>query len=85
MLPQSDYNAITSGTNGYTASAGYNLVTGFGTPVADLLVPDLIAYPGPGKTYTGPTAAPPQNAGLVNSGTTARRRARRHAFPRGQE
>ena len=24
MLPQSDYNAITSGTNGYTASAGYS-------------------------------------------------------------
>ena len=31
-LPQSDYNVITSGTNGYTAGAGYNLVTGLGTP-----------------------------------------------------
>ena len=31
--PQSDFNAITSGSNGgYTAAAGYNLVTGLGTP-----------------------------------------------------
>ena len=42
-LPQSDYNEITSGSNGYTAGAGYNLVTGLGTPVANLLVSDLVA------------------------------------------
>ena len=48
MLPQSDYNVIASGSNGYTAAAGYNLVTGLGTPVANLLVPDLVAYQGPG-------------------------------------
>ena len=69
-LPQSDYNVITSGTNGYSAGAGYNLVTGLGTPVANLLVPDLIAYQGPGTTYSGPTVAPLQNAGLVNTGTS---------------
>ena len=66
---QSDYNVITSGTNGYGAAAGYNLVTGLGTPVANLLVPDLIAYQGPGTSYTGPTVAALQNAGLVNTGT----------------
>ena len=54
MLPQSDYNVITSGNNGYAAGAGYNLVTGLGTPVANLLVPDLIAYQGPGTSYAGP-------------------------------
>ena len=54
MLPQSDYNVITSGNNGYSAGAGYNLVTGLGTPVANLLVPDLIAYQGPGTTLHGP-------------------------------
>ncbi len=70
MLPRSDYNAITSGTNGYTASAGYNLVTGLGTPVANLLVPDLIAYQGASTTYSGSTVAPLQNSVLVNSGTT---------------
>ena len=57
-LPQSDYNVITSGSNGYTANAGYNLVTGLGTPVANLLVPDLVAYQGPGTTYAGPDRRP---------------------------
>jgi len=70
MLPQSDYNAITSGTNGYTANAGYNLVTGLGTPVANLLVPDLVAYQGAGTTYLGSTVAPLQNSGLVNTGSS---------------
>jgi kumamolisin len=38
-LGQSDYHVITSGTNGgYNAAAGYNLVTGLGTPVANVLV-----------------------------------------------
>jgi hypothetical protein len=45
-LPQRDFNIITSGTNGdFTAQAGYNLVTGLGTPAANL-VPDLIAWNG---------------------------------------
>ncbi len=63
-LPQADYNSITSGSNGYTANAGYNLVTGLGTPVADLMVPDLIDYQGPGTTYAGPTVGPLQDATL---------------------
>jgi hypothetical protein len=64
MLPQSDYHVISSGYNGYTANPGYNLVTGLGTPVADLLVPDLIAYQGPGTSYPGPTVGPLQDATL---------------------
>jgi hypothetical protein len=71
MLPQSDYNVIASGNNGYAAGSGYNLVTGLGTPVASSLVPDLVAYQGPGTTYTGPTVAPLQNANLVNTGTSS--------------
>jgi hypothetical protein len=67
MLPQSDYNSITSGTNGYNANAGYNLVTGLGTPVANLMVPDLIAYHGPGTTYAGPTVSPLQDATLYSN------------------
>ncbi len=71
MLPQSDYNVIASGSNGYTAGAGYNLVTGLGTPVANLLVPDLVAYCGTGTTYSGPTVARLQNANLFNAGATS--------------
>ncbi len=63
-LPQADYNSITSGSNGYTANSGYNLVTGLGTPVANLLVPDLIDYQGPGTSYAGPTVGPLQDATL---------------------
>ncbi|HVC97438.1 MAG TPA: Ig-like domain repeat protein, partial [Pirellulales bacterium] len=43
-VPLSDYHDITSGSNGYAAGAGYDLVTGLGTPVADKLVPDLAAF-----------------------------------------
>ena len=71
MLPQTDYNVIASGTNGYTASAGYNLVTGLGTPVANRLVPDLIAYRGPGTSYPGSPVAGLQNAELVSTGASA--------------
>ena len=66
-LPQSDYNMVASGSNGYTANAGYNLVTGLGTPVANLLVGDLVAYQGPGTTYAGPTVGPLQDATLVDT------------------
>jgi subtilase family serine protease len=69
MLPQTGYNSITGGSNGYTANAGYNLVTGFGTPVANLLVPDLIAYQGTGTVYSGATVGPLQDAGLIDTGT----------------
>ena len=45
-------------------------MTGLGTPVANLLVPDLIAYQGPGTSSSGPTVAPIQNAGLVDTGAS---------------
>ena len=67
ILPQSDYHVIASGSNGYAATSGYNLVTGLGTPVANLLVPDLIAYQGAGTSYSGPTVAAIQSAGLVDA------------------
>jgi hypothetical protein len=45
QLPAADFHDITSGTTtgspNYTAAAGYDLVTGLGSPVANLLVPDL--------------------------------------------
>ncbi|MGO9923386.1 MAG: Ig-like domain repeat protein [Isosphaeraceae bacterium] len=69
-LPQNDYNVITSGYNGYTAAAGYNLVTGLGTPVANLLVSDLVAYQTGAFVASGPTVGPLQDAGLVNTGAT---------------
>ncbi len=69
-LPQSDYHVIASGSNGYTANTGYNLVTGLGTPVANLMVPDLIAYHGPGTSYAGPTVSRLQDATLSGGAWT---------------
>ncbi len=45
-----DYHDITSGTNGScgtqcTASAGYDFITGLGSPMVNLLVPALVAAP----------------------------------------
>ena len=65
-LSQNDYHVITSGSNGYSAAAGYNLVTGLGTPVANLLVPDLVAGNFPSTGQVPPASA----AAFVNSGTT---------------
>jgi hypothetical protein len=43
-LPSSDFRDVTSGSNGaYSAGTGYDLVTGRGTPTANVLVPDLVA------------------------------------------
>ena len=39
---QENYHDITAGSNGYSAVAGYDLVTGRGTPVANILVPSLL-------------------------------------------
>lgn len=43
-LPASDFNVITSGYNGYSASAGYDFVSGLGSPIVGRLIPALIAY-----------------------------------------
>jgi hypothetical protein len=44
-LPSSDFHDITVGNNGYAAGPGYDLVSGIGTPVANLLIPDLVGTP----------------------------------------
>ena len=47
-IPYGDFNDVTSGSNGgdnqYNAGPGYDVVTGLGTPKANVLVPDLASY-----------------------------------------
>ena len=53
-----DFHDITTGNNGYPAGPGYDLVTGLGSPVANLLIPDLSAY-GLASQSTIATQPPP--------------------------
>ena len=43
-LSSSDFHDITTGGNGYSAVWGYDLVTGRGSPRADLVIADLVKY-----------------------------------------
>ena len=43
-LPSADFHDIVNGNNGDPAGPGYDLATGLGTPVANLLVPALAGY-----------------------------------------
>jgi hypothetical protein len=69
-LPQGDFHDITTGSNGgYSAGPGYDLVTGRGTPIANLIVPALID---PVSTGQPPTVATPASASPSPvTGTTA--------------
>lgn len=67
--PAGGFNTIATGTNGaYTAAAGYNLVTGLGTPIAGQLVPALIGYNGTAQLNA--TASAGQGNGDGGSGST---------------
>jgi subtilase family serine protease len=60
-LPSSDFHDVTTGSNGtYSAAPGYDLVTGLGTPVANLLVPALAGYGTTAPSVSAPT-------GVVNA------------------
>jgi hypothetical protein len=54
-LPASDFHDITTGNNGYAAGAGYDLVTGRGTPIVNLLAPALAGYSGSTTVTPMPT------------------------------
>jgi subtilase family serine protease len=73
-LPSSDFNDITVGSNGtFSATPGYDLVTGRGTPIANLLVQDLAnSTINWSPTASGPASATTnQNSPLTFSGSNA--------------
>jgi hypothetical protein len=62
-LPSGDFHDITSGSNGaYSAGPGYDLVTGLGTPVANLMVSDLVGGSGGSTQHNPPTVVNPAAA-----------------------
>lgn len=54
LMAASNFHDITSGNNGYSAGAGYDLVTGRGSPIANILIPQLLAA-GPSVLTSTPT------------------------------
>jgi subtilase family serine protease len=77
-LPSSDFHPITSGTNGYQATSGYNMATGLGSPIVNRIVADLAGLAGANSTtqtglYSGTTGSTTRpldtTAGLPIAGT----------------
>jgi hypothetical protein len=65
-LPQSDFHDITTGGNGTdNATPGYDLVTGRGTPIANLLVPALAGY----NAVQPPGVSAPASGKVVQNGS----------------
>jgi uncharacterized delta-60 repeat protein len=70
MPAAGNFHDVTTGSNGYAAGVGYDLVTGRGSPVANALVPRLAAS-GPfvtAATPTGVLTAGPTSATFTFSG-----------------
>jgi subtilase family serine protease len=66
-LPATDFHDITTGNNGYPAHAGYDYVTGLGTPKANLIARDLAAAANPTVAKTVTSSAKPNGNKTVNS------------------
>jgi hypothetical protein len=64
QLPASAFHDVTSGNNGFPAGPGYDLVTGRGSPIANVLIPDLVR---PGTTQ--PPAAATHFAVTASAGS----------------
>jgi subtilase family serine protease len=70
-LPQSDFHDITSGSNGaYAAAPGYDLVTGRGSPIANLIVAGLVSSGGTSSNPPGVVAPASASANPVTGTTT---------------
>jgi hypothetical protein len=71
QLPSSDFHDVTSGNNGgHSAAAGYDLVTGRGSPVANLVVAGLVGGTTPTPTPRPPAPRPPQVVNPAHAGAS---------------
>ena len=61
-VSRSDFFDITVGSNGVAAKAGYDLATGLGAPIVDLLIPDLATYTGSTNFTVAALPPPPPKA-----------------------
>ena len=72
QLPSGDFHDVTSGSNGgYSAGPGYDLVTGRGTPVANLIVSGLVGTVSNPPSPAAPTVTVSDAGGPYNGGAFA--------------
>jgi hypothetical protein len=58
VVPSGDFHDIVSGSNQqFYATPGYDLASGLGSPIADRLIPDLVAFNGSTDFTVGPPPA----------------------------
>ncbi len=69
-LPSSDFHDITTGFNGYSATPGYDLVTGLGSPKANLLIAGILTANGVFKGSAPAQAAVPTPTSHVRATTS---------------
>jgi hypothetical protein len=67
---QGDFYDVTSGNNGASAGSGYDLVTGLGSPIANLLVPDLANLAAAAGVNTTDASRTTSTSGTGGSGGT---------------
>ena len=63
-LPKADFHDITVGNNGYAAGVGYDAATGRGSPIAQFVIRDLIAYKQPAAVPAHAVATTPTLQGV---------------------
>jgi hypothetical protein len=70
-MPSSDFYDVTTGSNQqYYAGPGYDLASGLGTPFADRLIPDLVAFNGSTDFAVGPPPVVPKSGKAKHHFTT---------------
>ncbi len=71
QLPASDFHDVLTGSDGLSATAGYDLVTGRGSPIAGLIIPALVGIPATsGSGGSGGSTSNGNSGGLLPGGGT---------------
>ncbi len=70
-LPSSDFHDITTGFNGYSASTGYDLVTGLGSPKANLVISGILTANGVSGASVATQVAASSPSTTTTTSTTA--------------
>src|SRR5436305_1901763 len=74
-MPSTNFRDVTTGSDGYSAGAGYDLATGRGTPLADRVIPSLVTYGATVSTTSANPTKPPYRLTAASKPAAATRAA----------